>query len=299
MKYWRPKETSSFQHLLDGSVDTDRAARVWIAERCLSNEIAQRKLVLVRSGARKRRPAPYDLSILADLPVDADHLVPLSAFQFDGSRLLRNGYAFSVLTTTSAPNSSYWLLCALYSEGLNTQASVRLDPFLFGPEDQFPAMFYRMWIYGVPLDWTRLAHLRQPEHGRWFPESLSRESQFTDFCWAPRRDGIHFVCEEVQKVESCSGEPARYLHAIYNPRSKKMEHFDGALRVFALEEIIHRRDLHVRSSGKLGMREKVFRTDEPIDRDRFSVVAQAFYVWNEDVRRYFTHELVQSGPLLS
>jgi hypothetical protein len=152
-------------------------------------------------------------------------------------------------------------------------------------------MFYSMWMYGRPLDWERLRHLHQPEHGRWLPSSLSHESEFTDFCWATRPDGIHFLGEEVPKTLSCAFEASRYLHAIYDPLSEKIEHFDGALRVFTPDEIRHRRSLHVRSCGKLGVRRKVFRTDEPLHRDGFSVVAQAFFVWNEDVRRYFVQEL--------
>ena len=280
-----------FRHVGNVGANSDHAARVWIAERYLSREIASRKLALLRSEHLTPRPAPYDLPPLRDLPIDQDHLVPISAFQFDGSRLLRKGFAFSLLTTTSAPNSSYWLLDVLHSERLNTLASVRLDPFLFGPEDQFPALFYRLWLYGRPLDWDRLASLRQPEHGRWLPGSLNRESEFTDFCWAPRPDGIHFICEEVPKPERCADEPSRYLHAIYNHNSQKIEHFDGALRLFTSEEIRRRTELHVRNGGKLGVREKVFRTDEPIDRERFSVVTQAFYIWNYDVGRYFTHDV--------
>jgi len=83
---------------------------------------------------------------------------------------------------------------------------------------------------------------------------------------------------------------ARYLQ----PRVSNNSTFDGALRVFALDETVRRHNSHVRSSGKIGLREKVFRTDEPIDRDRFSVVAQAFYVgirmsdvtWDKAVRRF-------------
>lgn len=280
-----------FQHLCGKNLDAEGAARIWMTERLLSKEIARRKLMLVRGEAQKPRPAPYDLPAIADVPVDADHLVSLSAFQYDGSRLLRNGYAFGVLTTTAAPNSSYWLLGTLYSQKLDARASVRLDPLLFGPEDQFPAMSYKMWMYGRPLDWGRLRHLRQPEHGRWLPGSLSHETEFTDFCWAPRPDGIHFLGEEVPKAHSCAFEPSRYLHAIYDPTSERIAHFDGALRVFTPEEIGHRHSLHVRGGGKLGVRAKVFRTDESIHRDAFTVVAQAFFVWNEDVRRYFTQEL--------
>lgn len=280
-----------FHHLCDGNVNVDRAARVWIAERFLAKEIARRKLTLLNSDVQKPRPAPYALPAIADVPVDSDHLVPLSAFQYDGSRLLRNGFAFCVLTTTSSPNSSYWLLGNLYTKELDIRASVRLDPFLFGPADQFPALFYRMWQYGRPLDWERLGHLRQQEHGRWLTGSLSRETEFTDFCWTPRPDGIHLLVEEVPKAESCTHEPSRYLHAIYNAKSEAIEHFDVALRVFTPDEIGHRRSLHVRRGGKLGIRQKVCRVDQPIHRDALSVLAQAFFVWNEDVRGYFTQEV--------
>jgi hypothetical protein len=44
------KKGALFHHLCEGSVDADRAARIWFAERLLSNEIARRKLALVRSG---------------------------------------------------------------------------------------------------------------------------------------------------------------------------------------------------------------------------------------------------------
>jgi len=290
------QDDALFQHLSAGD---DRAARIWIAERYLSMEISHQKLTLIRSTIQNPRPAPYDLPAIGDVPVDADHLVPLSAFKYDGSRLLRNGHAFSLLTTTMAPNSSHWLLGALYSQKLDATASVRLDPYLFGLEDQFPAMFYKMWMYGKPLNWERLGRLRQAEHGRWIPGSLSHKSEFTDFCWVPRPDGVHFLGEEVPNVESSVYEPSRYLHAIYDPGSENIGHFDGALRCFTTEEIGHRHRVHVRNGGKLGVREKVFRTDEPIHRDTFSTVAQAFFVWNEDVSRYFTQELVLANSPVS
>ena len=291
------QQDALFKHLSDGSVDADRSARIWITEHFLSMEIGRRKLALLCTEIQKSRPAPYGLPAIADVPVDSDHLVPLSAFKYDGSRLLRNGYAFNILTTTNAANSSYWLLQTLFSQGLGSRASVRLDPFLFGPEDHFPAMFYKMWMYGRPLDWERIRTLRVPEHGRWFPGSLSHKSEFTDFCWYPRRDRVHFVGEEVPKNESCTSEPSRYLHAIYNPASEQIQHFDGALRIYTAEELGERHRLHVRNGGKVGVREKVFRTDEPIQRDAFSVITQAFFVWNRDIQRYFFGELASPGQL--
>src|SRR6266849_3460743 len=54
------QKDAMFRHLCDGNLDADRAARVWIAERCLSKEIARRKLMLVNGEVQKLRPAPYD-----------------------------------------------------------------------------------------------------------------------------------------------------------------------------------------------------------------------------------------------
>lgn len=191
--------------------DPNRQARIWFIERLLMDEIPRRKLALLRAERRAARPRPYDIPALADLEPDDDHLVPLSAFERDGARLLRNGYAFTILTTTPSPNSTHWLLGAIASEGVANTTSVRLDPYLFGPEASYPAMFYKMWMYGRPLDWERIGRLRAVEHGEWRPGPLSRESSFTQFCWSPRDGEVHFVCEEVPKPESISREAAHYL----------------------------------------------------------------------------------------
>ena len=39
------------------------------------------------------------------------------------------------------------------------------------------------------------------------------------------------------------------------------------------------------------MRRKVFRIDEPISREAFSLIAQAFFVWNRDLATYFRETL--------
>jgi hypothetical protein len=39
--------------------------------------------------------------------------------------------------------------------------------------------------------------------------------------------------------------------------------------------------------GKAGVRRKIFRIDEPISRDGFSLISQAFFVWNRDPTTYF------------
>jgi len=85
-----------FQSFWAGSKDVDRTARVWIAERFLSDEIARQRLILLRNEHGSQRPTPYSEPALADLTVDEEGMVPLSSFEFDGSRLIRNGYAFTV-----------------------------------------------------------------------------------------------------------------------------------------------------------------------------------------------------------
>lgn len=281
-----------FQFFTDRTSNIDRAARVWLAERRLADEIPRRKLQLLRLEARAERPRPYDVAALANLTVDKDHLVSLSAFEFDGARLLRNGYAFLLLSTTGSPNSTFWLLRAIYSEGLVDKTRVRLDPFLYGPQEIFPAMFYSMWIYGRQLEWNRIATLQQPEHGRWLPGTLSYQSEFTDFVWDPRANEVHFVCEEVPGLAVAHRETSRYLHAVYLPASESISHLDGAIRIYTQDELRERHKVHVRTAAKCGIREKVFRTDGTVARDSFSIIAQAFFVWNEDVSRYLSRELV-------
>lgn len=271
--------------------DKDRAARVWLGERFLATEIARCRLEAIREDSHAARPRPYELSALEDLPVGDDHLVPLSAFSFDGARLLRNEFAFLVLPTTGSPNSTHWLLSAIYEQGLANQTRVRLDPFLCGPAATYPAMFYRMWMYGRPLDWARVHALQEPEHGRWMPDSGRSRGQFTDYAWMPRDEEVHFVCEEVPEPEIVSTEAARYMHAVYSRRSRSIEHFDGALRLYDIPLIPQRSALHARNAGKMGLREKVFLVDGPQVPDVLGQVAQAFFVWNKDVQKYFNDTL--------
>ncbi len=276
-------DDDQFQFFNAGVEDLDRAARLWIAERFIDREICRQRLLTLRENANQPRPRPYELRPLADLPVDADGLVSLSHFSFDGSRLLRRGHAFLPLSTTGAANSTYWLLNVIYEEGLADVTQVRLDPFLTGPDESFPAVSYKMLVYGRPLDWERLESLKEPDHGRWTPNSLSH-GQFTDYAWVPRDGKVHFVCEEVPKTTS---EASRYLHAICKVESRQVAHLDGALRVYSPDELRSRLAQHVRNAGKVGERHKVFRIDTTIKRDSLSAVAQAFFIWNYDVHDYF------------
>jgi hypothetical protein len=63
---------------------------------------------------------------------------------------------------------------------------------------------------------------------------------------------------------------------------------DGALRIYTASQLEERLATgHLRKAGKAGVRRKIFRLDEPVNRDAFSLVAQAFFLttsailWNQ------------------
>jgi len=144
-----------------------------------------------------------------------------------------------------------------------------------------------MFTYGQPLDWDRIAALREPEHLEWLPDDRDRPGgvNHTQLCWTPKADGIHFHCEELPLNEHV--RPGRYAHAIYDPETKHFTHADGAVRYYTAPQLQERRQLHVRNAGKAGTRVKVFTFDEPLSRDGWCSVIAALFVWNDDVNCYF------------
>lgn len=151
-----------------------------------------------------------------------------------------------------------------------------------------------MWWYGCPLDWSRIDSLKEEEHGRWFPENLSSRAEFTDFVWTPRDEEVNFQCEELPTLSDIATRGSRYFHAIYNGQQGKIIHLDGALRVFDEGSWNQRKKLHLRKSGKIGDRIKLFRIDTPIERDFLGDLCSNYFIWNNDVVRYFGADLSES-----
>jgi len=152
-------------------------------------------------------------------------------------------------------------------------------------------MAYKMLVYAKPLDWAGIAKLKNDLHGLMRPDNSRDRTVLTEFCWTPRDDGIHFICEELPRRDLVNVQAARYLHAIYDPSSCKIIHLDGALRIYTEVEMDVRLREHVRKAGKAGIRRKIFRIDNPINRDAFSLIAQAFFIWNSDLVTYFRETL--------
>ena len=268
------------------SRDRDERAKLHVLSRIVEQELHQRRLAEISNGTNSR-PKPYDHLALLDVTVDAEGLVPLSEFKIDGDALCCKGHAFFVLPAIPAFNSNYWLLQNIQRLGLVNAVSVRLDPLLHGPETELAGRFYRMDVYGRPLDWDRIRSLRDQEHGKWTPGNLSRKSLFTDYVWNPHANEVDFICEELPPLLEVESRGARYLHAVFDKQSNCLSHLDGAIRAYTSSELESRARLHVRNAGKMGRRIKVFRTDHPIETATMGDIVSAFFVWNYDVMRYF------------
>ena len=264
-----------------------RRAGEWLLSQRLTFEIPRQRLSTLKKQFDVERPPPYDHPALSDLSISSDRLVPIHEFDVRGGILIRKGYAFSVLPPIESPNAQYWLMKVASLSEFADYLWVRLDPFLWGPEETFPQMAYLMLWYGKSLDWDRIRNLRSVEHGRWLPEKFSCRSEFTDYTWMPREHEIHFQCEELPVRNSTEARGSRYLHAIYIPDRDAIVHLDGAVRIYSSDEWDIRREHHVRNAGKAGLRVKVFRVDHEITRDALSQICPQFFVWNYDVARYF------------
>jgi DNA-binding Lrp family transcriptional regulator len=267
------------------SEDPVATAREIAVIRLLSNEVPKRRLLAATAADARLRP--YCHPSLSDLPLTEGGLVRLTEFRYNGAVLERNGFCFLPFPATPGPNSGYWLLQHLAKEDLRESVSLRLDPFMHGPRDKFPCLQYKMYLFGQPLDWDRIASLREPEFGRWKADRWTPCDSSTEFVWQPRGNEVHFICEELPASGSESIRGARYLHAVYEPQRRLITHLDGALRIYSAPELASRVTKHVKDVGKVGRRIKLFRTDTPIPRDRFADIATSFYVWNNDVTEYF------------
>lgn len=144
-----------------------------------------------------------------------------------------------------------------------------------------------MIVYGRAVNWDGIAKLKEPHHGRMMSDGPAERFELTEFCWDPRDDGVHFTCEALLALDRIGFEAARYLHAIYDPGTATITHLDGALRIYSAPQLEERLAVgHLRKAGKAGVRRKIFRIDEPVGRDAFSLISQAFFVWkrrHEDV----------------
>jgi hypothetical protein len=278
-------ENFLFFHERRSSSELETDARVEVLVRVLNAQIPTLRLSALLDSSD--RPEPYREAAITDLAVDDQKLVAMREFKLDGSLLERRGGAFMMTPSVASPNAAYWFLRQVEKHDLIKSVKVRLDPFMHGAVDKVPNMFYKMWLYGRPLDWDRLGNLEQPDTGRWMPDVHVDGMPITDFVWDRRGNEVHFRCEEVPPLSQVELSGGRYFHAIYRPDRKEIVHVDGALRIFERDELLARQKQHVQDAGKAGRRIKLFRIDDPISRECLADLAVAFLVWNDDISRYF------------
>jgi hypothetical protein len=286
-------EAARADKIFAGIYGTDeRLARAWFAQWLLMQKASEGRLRSICCDGAYGDVMPYAAECLRDIGLDSEGMVKLAKFEAIGGALGRNGFNFTICPTTMAPNSTFWLLRSFYDQGIADHVSVRLDPFLWGASESFLPMMFKMIVYGQSVNWDGIAKLREPHHGRMMSDGPAERFELTEFCLDPRDDGMHFTCEALPASERIGFEAARYLHAIYNPATEALTHLDGALRIYSAAQFEERLAAgHLRKAGKVGARRKIFRIDEPVRRDAFSLVAQAFFVWNDDMKMYFTKTL--------
>lgn len=262
----------------------DYWARIIAIDSALHEAFQAHRVLALRTQNDHERPAPYDHPELGCVTPDDDYLVTVQAAQHDGSIPVGSVICQATLTTPS-PNSMYWAMSEL--GGLACERKVRLDPLFVCPANEYRQVMYRMTVYGAPLDWKRLATLREPLQGKWIPDpGRHSDVEYTEVVWTPRDDGVHFACEEVPKPGLTRLRGARYFHSVYHPQSATFVHADGALRLYSEAELSLRAQVHLRRGGRVGTRAKVFTANGRIEREAWCRLVAAFFVWNADVQAY-------------
>ncbi len=276
-------KTNSFICRSNSIEATYYSARIEYTSKKIENEIVRRRKDYICKETYKDIPLPYNHPDLKGTTIDKNYLINLSDLK---SRSMKT--VFQILPSLPQLNSMYWCKQHLLNLKNNVEIYIRLDPFMHEPIETYRETFYKMLVYGTPLDWEDIANLKEDRYARWMPNALtSSDVNFTDLVWSPRSDGIYFICEEIPKQYAIEMRGSRYFHGIYNPENLCFSHFDGAIRFYKDSEILEREKYHVRNLGKLGKRVKIFQVNGQVDRESWCNIVASFFVWNQDVIDYF------------
>jgi hypothetical protein len=232
-------------------------------------------------------PTPYD-KLTGLINFDENYLINTDNLSYSRGVLKISDYVYHVMPSLQQKNSMFWTFIELDKISEYSSVSVRLDPFMYQHKDDHRIMINKMYVYGVPVDWKRINTLKGTIHAKWQADKPESSSYlFTEIVWDRRRDGVHFVCEETPNKSNVYLRGSRYFHAIYNPERKVFTHTDGAIRIYDSIELTQRDLVHVRNSGKIGKRVKIFKIDGDIKREDWCCLVSTFFVWNQDIYNYF------------
>ncbi len=274
--------------------DKDAERKLYYFVHLISQDVARHRIEKLIEPTE--RPAPYHLQNLYDVICDKNHLVSMNQFNTDNFGFERNKLVYVLCPVLEQSNSSYWIFHVILrlAREKKLNLKIRLDPFIEIPLNDYRPMSYKMFVHGKTLDWDRLTNLRGDEYGQWMDEKEYKHMGYTDFIWSPKKDEIHFTCEELPKRHNFL-RTSRYFHAIFNKNTGMISHCDGAIRYYSEDELQYRSDYHVKDPEvrKIGKRIKIFgfesndNDNKEIDQDTFCTLAVNFFVWNNDVQKYF------------
>lgn len=253
----------------------------------LERAVSRQRLSLLRTQVTDSRLDPYSHEDLADVYVDGHGLVRLGDFDQSVGGFARGKSVFEILPSLHNRNSSFWCLSSLNRIDEQQDIRIRLDPFMRSPRDGYATPFFKMNVFGRPLTWDSVLSLRQESAHQWIPDP-TRDSEVsrTDAVWTPRDGEVHLQCEECPTEAAAPHRPARYFHTIVNKARRVVTHCDGAIRIFDSIDARNRSGLHLRTTGKIGTRIKVFQVDGELNSEQWSELFQSFFIWNEDVEKF-------------
>jgi len=267
------------------SLSWEDNAKISIAKSKLFKEVGELRIQTLLDD-NLNPPPPYDLPEFKNIEIDSNGLISLSKLRELNKT---SNKIFQILLSLPQTNSMYWCIRYLLEISIICDIKLRLDPYLIFNKDGYCQMNYKMFIYGEPPNMYEYNSLKEINHLKWMSDNHDESDiQFTDAVWIPKGNEIHIIIEEIPKVECNYYRGSRYFHTIYNKTSNKIEHFDGAIRIYSKDEIKMRKDLHVKDIGKIGKRIKIFQIDSEIEIEKWSNVAASFFVWNSDVIKYFS-----------
>ena len=233
------------------------------------------------------RPDPLS-AVYQGAKVQPDDEGLLATRALSGARMALSLGSFDVEVSRSiarATNSTYWLAPMILGKA---SCRVRPDPLRVATRGTLSRMRYAMIVYGPPFRWERVLRLQAIEAIRWFKGEGDQVKQdvVTELVWKPRGDEIVLEVEQLPARSEVLTEGSRYLHAILDRRKERFVHLDGAIRWYSRKELEVRSDTRLDKSGEVGIRTKIFRLDEPLERGEALEILCAFFVWNYDIAAY-------------
>lgn len=203
--------------------------------------------------------------------LDDDGLIELAKLDPVGPGVYRHGplvlFAHRELRRSAVPINSLNapFLAALEQIPGILRPRVALDPDMVGLASTYRPVLEHQYWWGPEFD-DDLTSIRSgiARHGSTEAERFFSGIEYTDFRWGKRDGERIFEVEEVRAVSTFGTEPGRfacrYAHSIV-PVSGKLEHFDGAVRIYDDPTLAARREVDLAHAERAPAYLKLWRID--------------------------------------